>query len=360
MEQVWSRVLEQAHRYPSPHNSQPMKVRVDGDALLLFYDKRRGLPAEPYGIPFGSVCVGIFVETVSIAAHGLGFEVVEQLDLAPMDFDAPDPLHPVGQLTLVPAAQPPDDLDPELLLSRRTSRLPYDARTVPPDVLAEAAEEAARRGHALRVTDDPALVAELVAVNQRTLFYDLENPAVRREIQGYLRYSEREAAAKADGLSARCLALPGLVLRLVLGSYWLWRLPLLSTLVRAVYLRSMRGVPQVAWLKGPFADEHDHVEAGRAFLRTWLVLTRHGVSLHPFGSVITNPRSHRELLDLVGESEHGDLVWLLFRIGYSPEPPRSCRLPLAALHVAAPDVAAPGVAAPEVAAPDMAGQERAA
>lgn len=335
MEQVWRRVLRQVHRYPSPHNSQPMRVRIDGDTLHLFYDKRRGLPAEPYAIPFGSVCVGVFVESVCIAAHALGFEVVERLDSTPMDFDAPAPLHPVGSLTLVPAAGPVPDLDPDLLLTRRTSRLPYDARTVPRDVLAEAAEEAAGRGHALQVADDPALVHRLVAVNQRTLFYDLENPAVRREIRGYLRYSEREAVRKADGLSARCLALPGPVMRLVLGSYWLWRLPLLGAVMRRVYLRSMRGVPQVAWLKGPFADERDHVEAGRAFLRLWLVLTRHGVALHPFGSVITNPRSHRELLEVVDEREDADLVWLLFRVGYSAEPPRSHRLPVAALEVAA-------------------------
>ncbi len=335
MELAWRRVLEYTQRYPSPHNSQPMKVRVDGDTLHLFYDKRRGLPAEPYGIPFGSVCVGVFVESVCIAAHALGFRVAERLDFSPMDFDDPEPLHRAGSLTLLPSVDPPEDLDPQLLLVRRTSRLPYDARTVPADVLAEAVDEAARHGHVLRVTGDERLVRELVAVNQRTLFYDLENPAVRREIQGYLRYSEREARAKADGLSARCLALPGPVMRVVLGSYWLWRLPVLGTVMRRVYLSSMRGVAQVAWLKGPFAGERDYVEAGRTFLRTWLVFTRHGVFLHPFGSVITNPRAHRELLELVGEREDGDMVWLLFRLGYSAEPPRSHRLPLAAMEVSA-------------------------
>ncbi len=65
------------------------------------------------------------------------------------------------------------------------------------------------------------------------------------------------------------------------------------------------------------------------------MFTRHGVFLHPFGSVITNPRAHRELLELVGEREDGDMVWLLFRLGYSAEPPRSHRLPLAAMEVSA-------------------------
>ncbi len=175
----------------------------------------------------------------------------------------------------------------------------------------------------------------MVRVNQRTLFYDLENPAVRREIQGYLRYSEREAASKADGLSARCLSLPGPLMRLVMGNYWLWRTPALGAVMRSVYLRSMRGVTQVAWLKGPFADERDYTQAGRTFFRTWLEFTRHGVYLHPFGSVITNPRAHDELVTLVDEREDGEMVWLLFRLGYSRRPPESHRLPLAELAVPA-------------------------
>ena len=333
MEPAWKQILAYAHRYPSPHNSQPMKVRIDGDTLHLFYDTARGLPAEPYGIPFGSVCAGVFIEAVTIAAHALHLDVVERLDYTPMDFQSAPSLHPLGELRLVPNGDAPEDLDPELMLSRRTSRLPYEKRSVPEDVLREASEEVARAGHVLRAVTDPRLVKDVVAINQRTLFYDLENPDVRREIQGYLRYSEREAVDKADGLSASCLGLPGPVMRLVMGNYWVWRMPVLSTVMRRVYLSSMRGVSQVAWLKGPFASESDYINAGRALLRMWLLFTSHGVYLQPFGSVITNPRAHRELVTLVEEHENGDVVWLLFRLGYSKQPPRSHRRPLDELEV---------------------------
>ncbi len=80
-----------------------------------------------------------------------------------MNFDDTDPLHRAGSLMLLRSVDPPDDLDPQLLLVRRTSRLPYDARTVTADVLGEAADEAARHGHVLRVTDDERLVREVVA-----------------------------------------------------------------------------------------------------------------------------------------------------------------------------------------------------
>ncbi len=206
---------------------------------------------------------------------------------------------------------------------------------MPDSVLAAAAAEAARGGYILKFEDDPGTVEEIIGINQRTLFYDLENPHVRREIQGYLRYSEREAARKADGLSARCLALPGPVMRLVMGNYSTWRTPGLGHALRSVYLRSMRGVTQVAELKGPFSGERDYTRAGRTFFRVWLEFTKHDVYLHPFGSVITNPRAHRELVSLVNEREDEDMAWLLFRLGYSRRPPESHRLPLTELEVTA-------------------------
>ena len=321
---AWDEILECARRYPSPHNTQPIKVRVQGARAELFYDLDLGLPAESYGIPFGSVCAGVFIETVSIAAHGLGYRLEEALDYSPMDFRGRDRLHPLGTLTLHPQAGI-DDLDPRLLLERRTSRLPYERRRVPAVALEDAARTAAERGHTLAGTSDPTLTARIIRLNQQTLFYDLENPDVREEIHTWLRFSERHALQTRDGLSARCLALPGPLMRVFLGNYWIWKLPVLGGLLRRVYLRSMRGVTQVGWIKGPFAHERDYTEAGRTLLRVWLVLTSHGLHLHPFGSVITNPRAHRELVEIVGEEEGTEMIWMLFRVGYSRRPPESHR-----------------------------------
>ena len=49
------------------------------------------------------------------------------------------------------------------------------------------------------------------------------------------------------------------------------------------------------WME-PFSEYHvenlDYIEAGRCFMRLWIAFTVHDVYLHPFGTVITNPRSH--------------------------------------------------------------------
>ncbi|MEG8036668.1 hypothetical protein QP157_15545 [Sphingomonas sp. LR61] len=59
MASPWTGIIEDARHYPSPHNSQPIVVRVEDDrTATVFYDLRRGLPAESFGIPFGHVCAG--------------------------------------------------------------------------------------------------------------------------------------------------------------------------------------------------------------------------------------------------------------------------------------------------------------
>lgn len=336
MASAWARILRDVHRYPSPHNSQPIRLRiVDEHRADLCYDLDRGLPAEPYGIPFGHVCAGIFVELLSIAAHARGFEVIGDLLFDAMDFDADDRLHPLGRVSLVPRRGPVPDLDVALLARRRTSRLPYDARTVPEDVLAELGAEARRWGHRLASTTGRATVRRIVRINQRTLFDDIANPAVRHELATWLRYSEAEAARRRDGLSATCLHVPGRVLRWFVEHHTWWARPGLRQLARWVYLRSMRGVRHLAWLTGPFGTTEDFVRAGRMFIRCWLLLTDHGVAMQPFGSVITNPRSHAALAAAVGEDQTKEMTWMLMRIGYSAEPPRSHRLPARALLVEA-------------------------
>ena len=82
----------------------------------------------------------------------------------------------------------------------------------------------------------------------------------------------------------------------------------------------------IAWFTGPFDRHADWVAAGRMLGRSWLLLTKHSVVLHPFGSIITNRRANAALQARIGADEPGSTTWLIARLGYSAEPPRSYRL----------------------------------
>lgn len=330
----WPVLLDEVRRYPSPHNSQPITVRVlDERRAQVFYDLDRGLPAESFGIPFAHVCAGVFLESLVTVAAGHGWAVGESLRLAEMDFSSPQRQHLLGtvELDAVPVtAAAVEQL--EAFRRRRTSRRPYDRRLVDAAVLAEVDAVAAAAGQEFGRTAEQSLVDDLIRINQETLFDDLRDDAVHAEILTWIRTSRRQAAATRDGLSAETMLIPGPLLRIAMRHRWLWDLPVIGRLFRRVYLNTMRGVREVGWLAGPFDGPAGHVAAGRCFLRVWLAFTRHGVSLHPFGTVITNPRSHAAFAARTGVDESGGrMAWMLFRYGTSDVPPQAWRREPAAM-----------------------------
>jgi hypothetical protein len=331
---LWLDIVEDARWYPSPHNSQPIKLRaISETAAEVYYDLDLGLPAESFGIPFGHVCAGVFLESLSVVAAARGYRTVEVLDHSEMDFAALDRLHHIGTVRLEPAAgdhqfESAAKRRLAAFRSRQTSRRPYDSRIVGNGILTEVSSIAAAKGFEFRSTTDARIVASLVRINQKTLFSDLRNDAVYGEIMQWLRFSKDEAAARADGLSSETMIMPGPVLRFAMRHRNLWSFPVIGGLIRSLYLRTMRGVRQLGWLEGPFAEPAHFLEAGRTFMRIWLFFSERGVYLHPFGTVITNPVSHAEFVREAGISESANrMAWMLFRFGYSATPPPAHRRP---------------------------------
>lgn len=331
---MWEKLLHYAYTYPSPHNSQPMKVKLQGeDTAEIYYDKLLGLPAESYGVAFGYVCAGVFLELLQIAAENMGYSIEEKLSYDEMDFKKDTHLHFIGKLTLKKSPRSHSPFSLEDIVNRQTSRLPYTSTFASEEVIKSASHEAESYRFTLHMTTDAHLVREIIYVNQRTLFYDLDNEAVRNEIKGYLRYSRKEAAEKKDGLSAECLDVPGILLQFLMEHHGVWSWPLIGSFIKYVYLNSMEGVPQIAWLTGQFMSNKDYLRAGRCFIRIWLIFTKQHMYLHPFGSVITNPRAHKEFCNLVSEKEENGMAWMLFRFGYSKRPPKAFRRDVEAMII---------------------------
>src|SRR5690349_13448155 len=72
----WRALLETAIQSPSPHNVQPWRVRIAGDhAAELWIEKRRTLPKEDVTGSFIILTMGMFLETLEIAAAHRGLAV---------------------------------------------------------------------------------------------------------------------------------------------------------------------------------------------------------------------------------------------------------------------------------------------
>jgi hypothetical protein len=331
-ESPWRSIARYLVTCPSPHNTQPFRLRIlsDTEAEIVFL-ARRGLPvADPLG-RFTWLTAGIFREICSIAAHGLGYELSHTEDLTPMyaggDIATPQV---ISRLRLTPAAAPIADMDPALILARHTSRLPYDGHPIPADLVAEMQTEAAVGAHRFETRSDKASIDFVIELNRQALFHDMENDDIRLELVHWLRFGRREEDITHDGLSARCLGFSAPLLKSFFTQPGFWTLPGIKQAVGALYGSSMKGVGTIGWLRGPYASPADWMAAGRTMFRLWLIVTRHGYYWHPYGSVITSDEARTNMIDYLkmpAETPQS-YVWLLLRLGRSPAPPLSYRLPV--------------------------------
>ena len=337
----WHRIAVYAQRCPSPHNTQPFRLRIldERNAELVFLP-RRGLPtADPLG-RFTWLTAGIFAEICSIAAHGLGYALTTEWDHSRMyaggDTETPQTL---ARMTLRKSRSKIADLDPQLILDRHTSRLPYDGTPVPTEVIADLKAEAERLGHRFETRSDKEAIRWVVELNKQALFHALDNEPLRTELTKWLRYDRREEDLMRDGLSARCLTFSPALFRSFFTRHRFWTMPGIRNIVGTVYGATMKGIGTIGWLRGPYRDSKDWVAAGTCMIRLWLTLTRHGIYWHPYGSVITSEDARTNMiryLRLPEEAGGGDMVWLLLRLGRSKEPPLSHRLPFEEITLCAP------------------------
>lgn len=335
---MWAAAIGYARWTPSPHNTQPWRVRVTSPReATVYYDPRRLLPTtDPTGA-FTIAGLATFVDYLRVAAASRGYALHEDTPAAPLDFFASGPV-PFAHLTAVQASAPPVT-DPRLILHRMTSRLPYDGRIVDDASLDALRRIAADHGHELHWSHDEEMVRWTLELNRFTLFSDLEDETTRDELRRWMRYTDEDAVNSPDGLWSHCLRFPGWVMRGFFEDHARWTHGWRARMSRTLLMHGMRGTRTVAWWTGPFDTPRDWATAGRMLGQSWLELTRRGLQLHPFGSIITNARAHARWTARVGREVPGRSHWLLVRVGRSDAPPRSHRRALSQVMLTDEEVA---------------------
>lgn len=324
-EGVWREGAAYARWAPSPHNIQPWRLRVlSATSCELCYDPARLLPQTDPTSAFTMMGLAMFVEYLSIAVGTRGFAVHADYVNAPLDYSATLPKR-FAMLTLVPARNT-ETFERRLMLERQTSRLPYDGTVVDDASLNALTQLSAEHRHTFTWSSEEELVHWMLDLNRFTLFRDLDDDAGRTELRRWIRTTDDEASAKKDGLWSHCLRFPGWLLKAFFDEHEKWGHGWRAHMCGKMLVRGMSGTRTVAWWSGPFSGPEDWINAGTLLGRSWLELTRRGVQMHPFGSVITNPDAHAKLVSRVGAAANDEQLWLVVRLGRSDVPPRSYRV----------------------------------
>ncbi len=331
MMKIWNEILETALHTPSPHNVQPWRVKIINETRAeLYIDSRRTLPKEDTTGSFIILAMGMFVEALKILAAPRGFNLFYKLFHAP-EWYAPaileakkDVLIPFAELELNAAAPSADNFDENLFFKRRTSRLHLRDEKIPVAAVESLTKIALDWNQNFSIITEPEHIERLMNFNTVALFEDLNSPEYHDEIVEWFRYSDKQSKARLDGLDYRSMNVSRLNLWLSAKMPWLLRLPVARQILAKVYRSQSGGIPTLGLISGGFWKSSDAIEAGKFLMRFWLETAAHDVYIHPFGNLVTNRKAAAAVENETGISD----IWLVFKIGFSDEPPKSRRLPV--------------------------------
>ncbi len=317
-EEFRRRALSYALLAPNPHNSQPWRVRLEGDrALTLFCDLERRLPAtDPLDRQITIGC-GAFLELLVIAAAQDGFAAIispfpEGEDMSTLD------RRPVARVEFVADKAQPDPLFAQIL-GRRSNRGVYQPRDVPTPLLAELAKAGAAFGTTAECVGNTPLAARLRDLTWRGHTTEMLTPAALQESVDLMRIGAAQVSADPDGIALEgpvigAGRLAGVVNRDTLGD------PNSTAFQQGLdmYQAMAMSARAFGWLANGDASRTEQLNAGRAYVRLNLKATELGLEVHPWSQALQEYQEmsalYEEVHALVGK---GERLQMLFRIGYA-------------------------------------------
>jgi hypothetical protein len=223
----------------------------------------------------------------------------------------------------------PDVALKQSIMFRQTSRKKYD-EGLGNDLVQKLETIAKNHNMDLRQLDSRR-AKQTIWLNQRAVFDDMFDEPVRQELDHWLRYSKAQKEAKKDGLSYDCMELNGNLLKFIVDHPKTLRLPVISSLIKQYYLKTMKDSSDVFYMLAPFASEDDSYNVGIVIMRIWMELSQQKKYLHPFGTIMSNHAAHQDFLKLVDvqqESREDSYLVFIFRGGRSATPATSLRIPV--------------------------------
>lgn len=323
-------LFELANRYPSPHNGQPIEARQTSEgAFELLFERERGLQAAEVSFLFSFVTMGVFIYHLGLCARALGHTLRYDLALPSLDAMKGEGGVRFATCAITFNTHQPDNGLHNTLLFRQTSRKKYSEGLS--DDLVQQTIQVATRKHMQLVKMNRTDTHQAIWLNQRAVFDDMFDNAVRHELDHWLRYSQDEKERKKDGLAYDCMELNGRAMKFIVRHYKILRWPGISGLLRRYYLRTMSDNSDVFYMLTPFSTGQEAFDVGSAVMQIWADIAAQGYYLHPFGTIMSNVAAHNDFLKLAHiehEDVHKNFLVFIYRAGKSEKPNASLRIPV--------------------------------
>ncbi|MDB5472398.1 MAG: hypothetical protein JWR84_3958 [Caulobacter sp.] len=312
---------------PNPHNRQPWLARLDGtDAVTLFIDRSRLLPAtDPFSRQIVVGC-GAFLELLAIAAGAKGYTATVTPFPDGQPAEALDE-RPFARVAFAPGGT----LDPLFrhILRRRTTREPYDVKRAIPAADLAAVQAAAGAGMRTGSTTGGEALAELKVLTREAYEREVDTPAANRETIDLMRIGDKQIAEHRDGLFLRGPAIEAMHAVGILTPENLAKPGTTAFKQARDFARPLcEATGAFVWLVSPGNDRTQQMAAGRAYARMALEAAARDIAIQPMSQALQEYPQMAALfarMDALVGVRAGERLQMLVRAGYARDLPPAPR-----------------------------------
>jgi hypothetical protein len=298
---IFFKIVRSAVRAPSGHNTQPWLFAKEDYGICIMPDLSRALPvADPEHREL-FISLGCAAETAMIAARFYGFRPTLQINVSNVDCSI--------QISL----QKDDTIEQPALFSyntaRQTTRNLYAERSISSEDIASLGK--VDGGDSIRFFMGQNEIRQFSPFIAEANIIQMSKPRFKSELIQWMRFSEKEAMQKGDGLYSACSGLPSMG-RWV-GSFVLKNFVTAKSENKRIF-KQLEKTPAVALFTSQKDTIEDWIITGMVFQRFALTATKLGLS-HSYINLPCQVLQVRDKmmkdLGLVGFPQ------LLIRLGYS-------------------------------------------
>jgi len=328
-------VLSYAVLCPNPHNKQPWKIQLTGDTSFdLHVDSERLLPETDPIYRQIHIGQGTFLETLAIAATGLGHEA--KIEYFPQGMYSNTTLEnrPVASIELIPRPEIKEDPLFTHLLTRHSNKREYENRGLSAEEITDLTDfHGMDHEYPLTLVDSAVAKKKMEHILTKAMQIEVGDRARDHETIEMFRFNDEEVKKFRDGFGVTQAGASG-IKKFVAETFFLSRESVEKDPTtfgeQAVEMtqNAAESTQTFAWISSAGNSRLDQVKVGRDYCRINLKTTAMGLAQHPMSQVL---QEYEDMLPLQAEfkKEFGikadDTVQMLFRLGRAKATPHGPR-----------------------------------
>jgi hypothetical protein len=201
-EETYLKILRSSVKSPSSHNAQPWIFTKFDDGICIQPDFSRALPIADPNHRELFISLGCAAETTMIAARFFGYRPHLQINQNNNDY------------SINIALQKEDVSEQADLFSsisaRQTTRNLYENKSIPTNDLRWLLHAKANENTAIQLFTLTTEIKQFGPFITEAVSLQMNNPEFKQELIQWLRFSEKEAMQKGDGLFTACSGVPSM------------------------------------------------------------------------------------------------------------------------------------------------------